>query len=69
MSSIEWTGRAIADLYDIDDYWSAYSNEAAARMAERIEAAAAFLETMRTQDLYCGTKTRANGGSLHLPTS
>ena len=46
MNRIEWTGTAIADLYDIDDYWSAYSNDAAERVADRIQAAAAFLGTM-----------------------
>ena len=46
MIDIEWTERAVADLYDIDDYWAAYSDDTAARMADRIEAAAAFLATM-----------------------
>ncbi|MDO7841684.1 type II toxin-antitoxin system RelE/ParE family toxin [Sphingomonas immobilis] len=45
MSQIFWSDLAIADLQDIDDYWSQHSLDVAERMADRIEHAAAFLVT------------------------
>lgn len=44
--AVEWTAPAIADLYAIDDYWSAYAIGSAERVLELIETAAAFLSTM-----------------------
>lgn len=46
MIDVEWSDLAIADLREIDDYWSACSLDSAERVAARIEAAAAFLATM-----------------------
>ena len=46
VSAVEWTDPAIADLRDIDDYWSAYDTASAERVAALIEAASGFLATM-----------------------
>ncbi|TPG56624.1 type II toxin-antitoxin system RelE/ParE family toxin [Sphingomonas glacialis] len=43
MRTVEWSDPAIADLEEIDDYWSAYSPEAAESIAALIEKAADFL--------------------------
>ncbi len=46
MSPVQWSDLAIADLRDIDDYWSGYDAASAERVASLIEAASAFLATM-----------------------
>lgn len=43
MRTVEWSDPAIADLEEIDDYWSTYSPDAADRIATLIEEAADFL--------------------------
>ncbi|MDY7523789.1 type II toxin-antitoxin system RelE/ParE family toxin [Sphingomonas sp. AAP5] len=43
MRTVEWSDPAIADLEEIDDYWSAYSPDAAERIAALIEEAAEFV--------------------------
>jgi toxin ParE1/3/4 len=45
MRTVEWSDPAIVDLEEIDDYWSAYSHDAADRVTATIERAATFLTT------------------------